>query len=73
MRYIMLEYAEPQEDEAQRVYSELDRENRETGGWLYPFGLWFAYGDEHGREEALTPTPFPDDIRELNVPGQVTA
>ena len=74
MRYIMLEYAEPQEDEAQRVYSELDRENRETRRVeLYPGGLWFAYGDEHGREEALNPTPFPDDIRELNVPGQVTA
>ena len=40
MRYIMLEYAEPQEDEAQRVYSELDRENRETRRVeLYPGGL----------------------------------
>lgn len=32
MRYILLEYDHPQEDEAKQVYSELDRENRETGG-----------------------------------------
>lgn len=74
MRYVMLEYAEPQEDEARQVYSELDRENLETRRVeLYPNGLWFAYGDEHGREEALNPTLFPADVRELNVPGKVTA
>lgn len=60
MRYVMLEYAEPQEDEARQVYSELDRENLETRRVeLYPNGLWFAYGDEHGREEALESHPLP--------------
>ena len=74
MRYLLLEYNHPQEDEAKQVYSELDRENRETRRVeLYPNGLWFAYGDEHGREEALSPDPFPEDIRTLNVPGEVSA
>ena len=40
---------------------------------LYPNGLWFAYGDEHGREEALSADPFPEDVRTLNVPGEVFA
>ena len=72
MRYILLEYDHPQEDEAKQVYSELDRENRETRRVeLYPNGLWFAYGDEHGREEALSADPFPEDVRTLNVPGEV--
>ena len=74
MRYILLEYDHPQEDEAKQVYSELDRENRETRRVeLYPNGLWFAYGDEHGREEALSADPFPEDVRTLNVPGEVSA
>ena len=56
MRYVMLEYTEPQEDEARQVYSELDRENMETRRVeLYPNGLWFAYGDEHGRERGTEP------------------
>ena len=54
------EYDHPQEDEARQVYSELDREGLETRRVeLYPNGLWFAYGDEHGREEALSSTPSP--------------
>ena len=74
MRYILLEYDHPQEDEAKQVYSELDRENRETRRVeLYPNGLWFAYGDEHGREEALSADPFPEDVRTLHVPGEVSA
>ena len=40
---------------------------------LYPNGLWFAYGDEHGREEALSPDPFPEDVRTLNIPGEISA
>ena len=55
MRYILLEYDHPQEDEAKQVYSELDRENRET------------------RREALSADPFPEDVRTLNVPGEVSA
>ena len=74
MRYVMLEYAEPQEDEAEQVYLELDRDNLETRRVeLYPGGLWFAYGDEHGREEVLSPDPYPEEIQTLNVPGRVTA
>ena len=74
MRYVLVEYDHPQEDEAKQVYSELDREGLETRRVeLYPNGLWFAYGDEHGREEALSSTPFPADVRELNVPGEVSA
>lgn len=74
MRYVMLEYTEPQEDEPKQVYLELDREGLETRRVeLYPGGLWFAYGDEHGQEEALSKTPYPTDIRELTVPGKVMA
>ena len=50
MRYVLVEYDHPQEDEAKQVYSELDREGLETRRVeLYPGGLWFAYGDEHDR------------------------
>ncbi len=74
MRYLLLEYEAPQEDEARLIYSEVDQEGRETRRVeIYPNGLWFAYGQEHGREEALSPTPFPEDVRTLNVPGEMMA
>ena len=64
MRYVLVEYDHPQEDEAKQVYSELDREGLETRRVeLYPNGLWFAYGDEHARR-GLRP-----DHRPGGVPG----
>ena len=33
----------------------------------------FAYGGDYGREEALSPAPYPEDLRTLNRPGEVTA
>ena len=74
MRYIMLEYDHPLEDEPEQIYSELDGEGMETRRVeVYPNGLWFAYGEEHGREESLSRSPFPADIRAMNLPGEVTA
>ena len=40
---------------------------------FYPDGLCSAYGGVHGREEALSREPFPEDLRTLNRPGEVEA
>lgn len=74
MRYILVEYDHAQEDDPVRVYSEVDRDDLETRRVeFYGNGLWFAYGEEHGGGEALSKTPFPAEVRSLNVPGEVTA
>lgn len=42
------------------------------GGWkFYPSGMCFAYGGDMGQDEVLDPTPFPEDLRTLNRPGEV--
>lgn len=74
MRYILVEYDHAQEDDPVRVYSEVDRDGLEKRRVeFYGNGLWFAYGEEHGGDEALSKTPFPAEVRTLNVPGEVTA
>lgn len=59
--------------QSRSIRSWIGKTGRPGGVELYPNGLWFAYGDEHGREEALSADPFPEDVRTLNVPGEVSA
>ena len=55
------------------IYAELDSGAGRSGGGILPNGLCFAYGGDYGREEALSPAPYPEDLRTLNRPGEVTA
>ena len=74
MTYLLVEYESPEEDEPALVYSQLDGARREVRRVeFYPGGMCFACGGERGREEALSPDPFPEDPRDLCRPGQVTA
>ena len=74
MIYVLLEYESPEEDEPRLVYAQLDDGRREIRRVeFYPNGLSFAYGGERGHEEALSPEPFPEDLRTLNRPGEVSA
>ena len=74
MIYVLLEYESPEEDEPRLVYAQLDDDRREIRRVeFYPNGLSFAYGGERGHEEALSPEPFPEDLRTLNRPGEVSA
>lgn len=72
MEYIVKELHLPEEDdEPNFVYSELDGGRLETRrAEFYPNGICFAYGGDMGHEDALNPEPFPEDLRELNHPGE---
>jgi hypothetical protein len=74
MEYVIKELLHPEEDdEANFIYSELDSQRRETRRVeFYPSGMCFAYGGDMGQDEVLDPTPFPEDLRTLNRPGEVT-
>lgn len=66
MEYILIERTHDEIDEPNKIYSEIDRDRMETRRVeFYPSGLCFAYGEEHGHEEALKQTPFPTDLHEL--------
>ena len=70
--YVLTEYDNPEEDEPRYVYSQLDESRRERRRVeFFPNGLSFAFGAEQGREEALSPEPFPEDLRSLSRPGEV--
>ena len=73
MEYIVKELHLPEEDdEPNFVYSELDSGRLETRRVeFYPNGICFAYGGDMGHEEVLNPEPFPENLRELNHPGEV--
>ena len=73
MEYIVKELHLPEEDdEPNFVYSELDSGRLETRRVeFYPNGICFAYGGDMGHEEVLNPEPFPENLRELNRPGEV--
>lgn len=72
MIYVLLEYESPEEDEPSLVYAQLDGGRREVRRVEFlPNGLCFAYGGEYGREEALSPVPYPEDLRSLSRPGEV--
>ncbi|HJB14126.1 MAG TPA: hypothetical protein H9787_10530 [Candidatus Oscillibacter excrementigallinarum] len=74
MLYVLIEQNLEEEDEPRHIYAELDDDRRELRRVeFYPNGLCFAYGGSYGREEALSPTPYPEDLRTLNRPGEVEA
>lgn len=66
MDYVLLECIRTDVDEPNQIYSELDEQRMERRRIeFYPTGLCFAYGGEHGHEEVLSSTPFPEDLRQL--------
>lgn len=73
MEYVLKEFQlVREEDEPSFVYSELDSRRCETRRVeFYPGGICFAYGGDRGHEEVLDPTPFPEDLRTLNRPGEL--
>ncbi len=74
MQYVLLERTHELEDEPIYVYSELDERRCETRRVeFYRGGLCFAYGEERGGCDALSPEPFPEDLRALNRPGEIQA
>ena len=74
MTHVLVQYDAAEEDEPNLIYSQLDEDRREIRRVeFYPNGLCFAFGGDHGHEEALSPEPFPEDLRDLNRPGEVTA
>ena len=71
MTYVLIEQNLEEEDEPRHIYAELDSGRREVRRVeFYPNGLCFAYGGDYGREEALSPAPYPEDLRTLNRPGE---
>lgn len=74
MTCVLIEYETAEADEPRFVYVQLDEDRREVRrAEFYPDGLCYACGGEYGREEALSPDPYPEDIRSLSRPGEVTA
>lgn len=74
MTYVLIEQDVDEDDEPTLIYSQLDESRREVRRVeFYRNGLSFAYGGERGHEEALAPKPFPEDLRALNRPGEVSA
>lgn len=73
MEYIVKELHLPEEeDEPNFIYSELDSQRMETRRVeFYLGGVCFAYGGDRGHEEVLDTTPVPEDLRTLNIPGEV--
>lgn len=74
MFYVLIEQDLEEEDEPRHIYAELDDSRREVRRVeFYPNGLCFAYGGAYDRQEALSPAPYPEDLRTLNRPGEVAA
>lgn len=74
MTYVLIEQNLEEEDEPRHIYAELDSSRREVRRVeFYSNGLCFAYGGAYGRQEALSPAPYPEDLRTLNRPGEVEA
>lgn len=73
MEYVVKEFPHPaDEDEANFIYAELNGSRREVRRVeFYPGGVCFAYGGDRGHEEVLDPLPYPEELRSLNVPGEV--
>lgn len=66
MEYLLIECPQEDIDEPSHIYSEMDDSRRERRRVeVYPNGLCFAYGQEHGHDEVLRPTPFPTDLHAL--------
>lgn len=77
MEYVLAEWDHDLDDEPYLIYSELDAARREVRRVeFYRNGVTFSYGGERGNEGALSPDPFPEDLRDLPSPegaGDVTA
>lgn len=77
MEYILAEWDHDLDDEPYRIYYELDGNRKEVRRVeFYRNGITFSYGGERGGEEALSPDPFPEDLRRLrpeNDEGDFTA
>ena len=66
MQYVLVEWDHDLDDEPYLVYSELDGDRQETRRVeFYRNGITFSYGGERGNEGALSPNPFPEDLKEL--------
>lgn len=71
MRYVLAEWDHDLDDEPYLVYSELDDARRELRRVeFYRNGITFSYGGERGNEGALSPDPFPEDLRDLEPPEE---
>ena len=71
---MLIEQDLEEEDEPRQIYAELDSGRRGVRRVeFYSNGLCFAYGGAYGREEALSPTPYPAALRTLHRPGEVEA
>lgn len=67
MEYVMAEWDHDLDDEPYRIYYELDGSRREVRRVeFYRNGITFSYGGERGSEDALSPDPFPADLREFH-------
>ena len=66
MQYVLVEWDHDLDDEPYLIYSELDASRCETRRVeFYRNGIIFSYGGERGNEGALSPDPFPEDLKEL--------
>ena len=69
MKYVLAQWDHDLDDEPCLIYSELDGSRRETRRVeFYRNGITFSYGAERGNEGALSPDPFPEDLRDLQPP-----
>lgn len=74
MQYVWITYHQNEDDDPSEVYLELDGDRMETRRVeFFPNGLSFSYGGERGNFEALSQTPLPEDLRELNLDGSQEA
>lgn len=72
MSYIWIHYFIHDDDEPYDVYCELDENRLENRRVEYhDNGVCFSYGEERGSFEVLSKTPYPVELRALNVTGEV--
>lgn len=70
MKYVLIERYNPEDDDPIQVFAELGEDRREVRRLeFYSHGISFSYGRERGRDEALDPNPYPEDLSVL-VEGQ---
>lgn len=66
MHYVCIEWTHEIDDEPYLIYAELDASRCETRRVeFYRNGITFSYGGERGNEGALSPVPYPEDLRTL--------
>ena len=73
MDYVLTEWDHDLDDEPYLIYSELDDSRREVRKVeFFRNGICFSYGAERGNEGALSPEPFPEDLRTVTGGGEGT-